>query len=300
MRKMKIVVVVFAVFFSLLNVNKSDGQESASPNVLNIIVILDTSDRVSKKKHPDQERHDIRIVKEIVNQFEKVVEKHILQADELAYEDSLTIVVPNQPGVPSVSWEIMEKLTIEDPEGHASLKGNSGILTELEKQKKALLDAMPTLYEEVVQNSQTGADIWEWFKYEAEDYFDEDKRNLIICLSDGYLNFDRSIEARRHGGTFMKISKLRDDPNCIQKILNGEGLKPIGENFSRYNVAFLMLEITPQRDGEGIPYQNEFDIIKAYWDTWLNSMGIKDANFMKTGRPPIRKIRSFISGEDGS
>ena len=298
MRKMKIFVVVYAVFFSLLNVNKSDGQESASPNVLNIIVILDTSDRVSPEKHPNQEKHDIRIVKEIVTQFEKVVEKHILQADELAYEDSLTIVVPNQPGVPSVSWEIMEKLTIEDPEGHVSLKGNSGILTELEKQKKALLDAMPQLYEEVVQNSQTGSDIWEWFKYEAEDYFGKNKRNLIICLSDGYLNFDRSIEARRREGTFMKISELRDDPNWKQRILDGEGLSPIGEDFSPFNVKFLMGEITLQGDSSGIPYQQDFDIIKEYWKTWLNSMGIQDIDFRK--RLSLQRIKSFISGEDGS
>ena len=113
----------------------------------------------------------------------------------------------------------------------------------------ALLDEMPRLYEFVTQHPQTGSDIYEWFKYEAEPYFDKGKRNLIICLSDGYLNFDRNIEANRIPDTFMRIRELRDDPNWQHRIHNSEGLKPIGKDFSPYNVKFLMLEIAPQRDG---------------------------------------------------
>ena len=97
----------------------------------------------------------------------------------------------------------------------------------------------------------------------------------------------------------MKIGELRDDPNWRARIRDGEGLKPIGKDFSPYNVAFLMLEIAPQSErGSGIPYQQDFDIIEAYWDTWLNSMGIKDTDFLKRGSSiPNRKIESFISGE---
>ena len=297
---MKIFIIVCAVFFSFLNGCKSGEQESALPNVLNIIIIVDTSNRVSPERHPDQIQRDIKIVEEIVAQFKEVVggkKGHIAKSPERAYKDSLTVVVPNQPSVPSISWEITERLTIKD-RGSKSTHGPSGIYTILDKQVMALLDEMPRLYEFVLQHPQTGSDIYEWFQFEAEDYFDEKKRNLIICLSDGYLNFDRSIEARRREGTFMKIGELRNDPNPERKIRNGEGLKPIGKNFSPYNVKFLMLEIAPQSERDsGIPYQKDFDIIKAYWDTWLNSMGIKEVDFMKTGRSPINKIKSFISGE---
>lgn len=307
---MKIFIIVCAVFFSFLNgcksgeqesASPSDEQESALPNVLNIIIILDTSNRVSPERHPDQIQRDIKIVEEIVAQFKEVVggkKGHIAKSPERAYKDSLTVVVPNQPSVPSMSWEITERLTIKD-RGSKSTHGPSGIYTILDKQVMALLDEMPRLYEFVTQHPQTGSDIWEWFKYEAEDYFDEDKRNLIICLSDGYLNFDRSIEARRREGTFMKINELRDDPNWRAKIRDGEGLKPIGKDFSPYNVEFLMLEIAPQSQrGSGIPYQQDFDIIEAYWDTWLNSMRIKDTDFLKRGSGiPARKIESFISGK---
>ena len=299
MRKMKFFIIVCVVFFSLLDVNKSDGKESKSlsPNVLSIIVILDTSDRVSKKKHPDQIKRDIEIVEEIVTQFKEIVEIHILEAEELKYRDYLTIVIPDQPSVPPIPWEITDKLTIEDPrEDFTSLRGNSGILTDLKKQKEALLDEIPKLYEFVEQHKQTGSDIWDWFRSEAEDYFLTDQLNLIICLSDGYLNFDKSIEAKRHKGTFMQIGKLRDDPNWKEKIHGGEGLLSIGKNFSRYNVKFLMVGIAPQREkGSGVPYQQDFEIIKEYWETWLNAMGIKEIDFIKQGRPLKKKLESFIS-----
>lgn len=291
---MKTFAIACVIFFTLLNVNKSDGQESNSPNVLNIIVILDTSDRV---RQPGQIERDIEIVVEIAAQFEKVVRKHIDQADELAYKDSLTIVVPDQPAVPPIPLGIIDKLTIEDPIDidHTSLPA---VREHLAQQKEALLNEMPKLYEFVGQHRQTGSDIYEWFELEAKDYFDEHKRNLIICFSDGYLNFDRNIEARRRTGSYMRISELRDDPNPKQRILDGEGLKPIGKDFSAYHVKFLMLEIALQSErGSGIPYQQDFKIIKAYWDTWLNSMGIKDTDFIKQGRPVRQKIRSLISAE---
>ena len=94
MRKMKIFVVICAVFFSLLNVNKSDGKElkSSPSHVLNVIVILDTSDRVSKKKHPDQMKRDIEIVEEIVTQFEEVVEVIFLNLTSLSMKIILLLL----------------------------------------------------------------------------------------------------------------------------------------------------------------------------------------------------------------
>ena len=289
MSKMKNFVVVCVVFFSLLNMNKSE----ASPNVLNIIVILDTSDRT---RHSGQIERDIEIVGDIVTEFEKVVNTHIDESEELAYKDSLYVVVPEQPTVPS-PWRITEKLSIQDPRGHRNLKE---IRDNLREQKEALLGKMPKLYEFVEQHRQTGSDIWEWFKSEAKGYLSKDQPNLIICLSDGYLNFDRSIEAIRIAGTYMKVSELRNDPNWKQRIHDGEGLLTVGD-FSDYNVNFLMLEIKLQtKKDSGIPYQQDFDIIKEYWKTWLNSMKIRarDSDFIKQGRPVRVKVQSFISEEN--
>ena len=96
----------------------------------------------------------------------------------------------------------------------------------------------------------------------------------------------------------MRVRELRDDPNWPKRIHGGEGLSPIGKDFSPLNVKFLMGEITLQSDGSGIPYQQDFEIIKEYWATWLNLMGIQDTDFRR--RLSRQRIKSFISGEDGS
>ena len=184
---MKIVVVACIVFLTLLNASESDGQETPAPHVLNIIVILDTSDRVS---NPGQIERDTKIVEKIVTQFVKVVKDHINRSTGLAYEGSLVVVVPNQPTVPLIEWQIMEKLTIPDPKDWNSI---NEMEESLEQQKNELLIAISQLYEVVVQHEQTGSDIWEWFKDEADHYIK--KGTFIICLSDGYLNFNRYFEA---------------------------------------------------------------------------------------------------------
>ena len=291
---MKFVVVACIVFLTILNASKSDAQETPAPHVLNIIVILDTSDRVS---HPGQIERDTKIVEKIVARFVEVAKRHIEQSDKLAYEGALTIVVPNQPSVPSIEWQIMEKLTIPNPKVWDSI---THMEESLEQHKNELPQAISQLYEVVTQHPQTGSDIWEWFNDEAESYFDEGKRNFIICLSDGYLNFDRNIEEKRLPGTYMQVRELRHDPNWRARIRDGEDLKLIGadKDFSPYNAKFLMLEIVPQQDEDGIPYQRDFEIIKEYWQKWLNDMGITDIDFTKKrSNLPTRWIESFISGE---
>ena len=59
-----------------------------------------------------------------------------------------------------------------------------------------------------------------------------------------------------------------------------------------------MAEILLQRAENRIPYQQDFEIIKGYWETWLNAMGIKETDFIKQGRPLRKKLQLFISPEN--
>lgn len=302
MVKMKIFVVVLcAIFFSILSVKTSDGEASKSPlfKPLNIIVILDTSDRVSEKKHPGQVGRDKYIVEEIVKHFQEVVRGHIDQSEDLKYEDRLEIVVPDQPGVDPIPPSIMKKLKIEHPLGKefASLAGKSGIFTDLDNQKSALLEEMHKLFENVQKHKQTGSDIWEWFQLDAKDYLSADHKNLIVCISDGYLDFDKEILPERIKGTYMEVEKCRINSDWKRRIQeDGEGLLPIEEDFSNYDVKFLMLEIALRSArNSNVPYQKDFDIIRIYWTTWLKSMGIEDTDFIKQGRPVARKIESYFN-----
>ena len=298
MVKKQIYVVICMLFFSLFDVSESDAQTSnTSPTKpVNIIVILDTSNRVSDR-YPGQVERDLEVVKLIVKRFvEEIIGEggSIDRSENITYKESLNVVVPNQPMSPSIPLKFEKSLLFEN-QTDASRRSVRSIKDFVEKQGKNLLAVMPQLYEYVQQNKQTGSDIWAWFKDEAEYYFSENHRNLIVCISDGYLNFDTKIERKRNEKTYMRVRELRGDPNWAQKIRSNDGLLPIGKDFSQYNVKFLMVEIRPQTNQEGVPYQNDFEIIKAYWQTWLNSMGIRDTDFIKHGRLRQPILQSFIS-----
>ena len=286
MKHPKIIAIVFYLtFLIILNIAASEP--------LNIVIVLDTSDRISDEKHPGQIERDKEIIEEIATEFEKVTKRHILASEKLQYHDQLAIAIPNQPSVPPVPRQIMKDLTIADKDqgSHRSL---AGINTDVEKRKQVFLNTLDTLYEFVRQHRHTGSDIWEWFKYEAESYFSESHQNIVICISDGYLNFDNIIEDMRIPRTYMQVKKLRDDPQWQQKIQGGEGLLTIGQDFSRYNIDFLMSEIQLQTDENNVPYQKDFQIITLYWEVWLKEMKIKSTNFGKIGHPIGQKIRNLI------
>ena len=286
--KKTIAILLYLTFLMFVNIGIS-----AQTTPVNIVIILDTSDRVSDEKHPGQIGRDKAIIEEIVTEFEKVTKRRILAAEKLQYNDRLTIVIPTQPGVPPVPRQIMARLKIadEDRDSHRSL---AGINADVETRKNGLLDALDTLYEFVRQHKHTGSDIWEWFKYEAESYFSESHQNIVICISDGYLNFDNKIEEKRIPGTYMRVNELRDDPQWEQKIRDGQGLLPTGNDLSRYNIDFLMSEIQLRADEENISYQKDFQIIISYWEAWLSAMKIKSVDFGKVGHPVGQKIKNLI------
>ena len=288
MKRINVVVVMYILFLIFSNVSHSDSKASDAP--VNIIVIIDTSDRVCKEKHPNQRERDIDILKEVVDQFYKLVEPTIMKGGTIKTPHKLTFAVPKQARTKHPD-KIIERLTITAPKKRSENP-------EFQKKKKELIDAIPELYDHIQQHPQTGSDIWDWFRTQAYSTFLKDYQNLIICLSDGYLNFDINIEANRRKGTYMKAGALRDDPEAVNKIKNGsEGLHPVG-HFSDLNIKFLMLEIRLRED-DGVKHFQDFDIIRAYWETWLNTMGIKDTKFFEQLDPGGLKnmIENFIQSK---
>ncbi|MYB01636.1 hypothetical protein F4X90_18470 [Candidatus Poribacteria bacterium] len=164
--------------------------------------------------------------------------------------------------------------------------------------KTKLIGAIDELYQSVSkQKVFTGSDVWKWFRDSAEVYLKPDALNYIICLSDGYLDFNHNIQIERPKRTYIsyrQVAKLRETPNWKQKFhTEKHGLLEIGEDFSNYNVKFLMVEITHR-------HMLDLEIVKEYWQTWLKSMGITDSQFLSTQDDPqivIGKIIEFTSTE---
>ena len=302
------VVVLWMILISFSNMNISNRAEAKPPpfQPINVIIILDTSDRISKEKHPGQVEIDKKIVEAIIIGFNKIVEGHVAQDEKLNFDSRLYVVIPDQPLTPRIPWGITEKLTIKDNEKarNEEHKSRRSINEYLENQQSELLGAMTNLYEFVAQHKQTGSDIWKWFRDEAKRKLSANHQNFIICISDGYLDFDLNIQAQRDKGTYMEVKNFRNNTEAIEKIRNGEGLTPIKEDFSHFNVQFMMVEIAlrGEKDNKSteVPYQKDFSIIKEYWETWLKSMGIEDTDFVEQSNSPIGElIESFLrSGEE--
>ena len=271
MKEMSFFAIVCVLFLGILNV----GASSPGHQPINIIVILDTSDRIS---NDGQVESDIEIVKEIVAQFDNLVKNHLQQIDvsneSIGYAHCLTFVVPDQPKTPPIPPNLIRALEIRDP-------GAGNGYPEFKSHKQSLLAQVPKLYDFVQQSQQTGSDIWGWFQDEAHDYLRKGYQNRIICLSDGYLIFDNDIQVERPKGTCMYVQGGKIDMN--------KPLVPVDEGFTDYSISFLMVEIDMKDQGD-------FENMKKYWGTWMEKMGIKETNFAKRGRW-LRKIQSFILPE---
>ena len=280
MEKIKISGTVSAVFFLLMvgYIGCTDPpSKSPPPQPMNIIVILDTSDRVSADKNPGQAETDIAIAEGIIDFFE---EKLVRPELYIGYPHRLAFVVPEQTGTAPIPLNIT--------------KDTGGGAPQFKKKKRELLKKIRDLYPSVEQH--TGSDIWDWFRGSAEAYLQQKALNYIICVSDGYLDFDADIQKNRprqgNKTTFMQVAKFRDDLNWKKKFdSKGHGLLEIGKNFSSYKVKFLMVEVK-------LRHMLDRPILEKYWRTWLESMGITHAEFWENQDVPdivIEKIKGFIS-----
>ena len=274
---------------------------SPGPTIpLNIIIILDTSDRISKEKNPDQAQSDIIIARGIVNLFADLIQEEVDKHTQRNkwFPHSLSFVVPEQPHTTSIPKDIIRKLKIWPPTKSRDVMSFN--VPKFTKKKDELLNTIEELYQGISrQEGFTGSDIWDWFRASGERYLKADKQNYIICISDGYLDFDKDIQDKRpkrgNKTSYMpyhQIVKLRNDPEWKQKFdSEGHGLLEIGQDFSQYDVKFLMVEIT-LRD------MLDLDILKEYWQQWLASMKINHSEFVESQADPqvvVEKIEAFIA-----
>ena len=287
---------LYIIFLMLLAGCSGCGGDKENPAPpINIIVILDISDRLKKEK---QDQRDIKIAGHIVNFFhEELVREHLDKHLGIPpCPHRLTFAVPEQP-VPrpetstseqpdpyEVPSEILEKLQIRDPgKFNPDLGEVIGMtMNEFVDKKEKLLQAIKDLYKFAeTNNPYTGADIWNWFRQDAEDYLRDGFHNYIICLSDGYLKFRKDIEKSLPPGRFMEIGKWRNDPDWRNKITH---LLSTEKDFSRYNVKFVMMEINIHKDDKtGTAHYRDLDIMKALWERWLEDMKITNHDFKEQG-----------------
>lgn len=290
----------FATICVLLVACNSDKKGAKPPSPpTNIIVILDVSDRLSKDKSPGQERQaerDIKIAKGIIEIFEK---QFVRRSRYIGSHHRLAFVVPEQPGTSEfIPQETLESLKIW-PTPQDRLKG----APRFKEMKAQLVKAIEKLYAFIEQRDEfTGSNIWGWFDVSAEAYLQPNAHNYIICISDGYLYLNTAFLPLLPSPVGNKAAVIRHavvgqfsrDPKWEAKFeREGHGLLSIGEDFSRFNPKFLMVEVG-RRDLQ----LKDLPILKKYWAPWLLDMGIEKVKFLHTQDDPgvvIQAIQDFIN-----
>ncbi|MDE0681506.1 MAG: hypothetical protein OXI63_01205 [Candidatus Poribacteria bacterium] len=288
-------ILIICLLFVACNADKKEANPPTQP--INIIVILDVSDRLLKEKLPGQERQtvkDKKIAKGIISQYENFARKTYY----IGNRHRLAFVVPAQPGVTKlIPQETLETLKLW-PTNEDRAKG----APRFREMKEKVNTAIDSLYQFIEDRQEfTGSDIWGWFKVSAEEYLQPNALNYIICISDGYLYLNRMYlpELPREGNKTAVIlhdvvERFSREPNWkTEFVQEGYGLLSIDKDFSESNVKFLMVEV-------GLPTLRVKDlpILKAYWIPWLQEMGISEADFIHTQDDPqvvIEKIKDFLS-----
>ena len=274
---MKAIRLVF--LFPLLMAGCSSCMEPLPPppplTPTNIIVILDLSNRVSKARHPNQAQKDISIAQVIVALFKEQVSQSLY----IESNDRLSFVVPRQPNIEPIQQELADQLKLWQTE-----KSRRGGKPAYESREADLILALEALYQFVEKRNEfTGSDIWDWFRSSAKGYLKPGMDNYIICVSDGYLDFDARIQDNRIIDenktsyiSYAQVRQFRENPNWESVFdTEGHGLLGIGEDFSTFNVRFLMVEME-------LRHMGDYDILVKYWDSWLQSMGITKTQFERT------------------
>ena len=289
MKKIKLfhtLVIVVIILFSGYSGCTCDNEEKEDP--LNIIVLLDLSDRISKEKYSEiaaqQVENDQINCEIIIEVFKRIVVKE----EKLNRSKSmLRFLILEQQGFQIDSEHKRKLLAFEENPIRTPANFNR-LENDVVKTITKLYDTIP----DEPEVKFTGADIWSWFRHEAEQYLHRGYRNYIICLSDGYLDFNEEIQKEREKGTYMVINEeLRKSPDWEDKIRKEYKMSP-AQNFIDYRVQFLMVGIKDRLpDGSS----RDRDIIESYWKFWLESMTIEPFDFYRS-EIGESEIEAFLEG----
>lgn len=228
----------------------------------NVIVLLDLSSRI---KLPYQDAKDKAILKNLVEVFEGFQRIYGFQISK----DKLDVKIAFQQEAVTQPFEFGDDLTIDMSVPQMN-KPNFDV------KKSKFIDAVDRLYNRAIEGKTTGADIWNFFNSQLKYYLKnpDDRyfyKNKVIILTDGYLEFDKSISSRREKGTYFdpryRLLRNKRDWEELFDTYNIK-LRPCG-TFD--NVEVLMLEIVPYNQ---VQYNNEFQIIEKIWVSWFKDMKI--------------------------
>jgi hypothetical protein len=260
--------------------SKSESSKKVQKNThLNLVVLIDLSDRISAKKNPLQADRDIKILKNIVKNFETVVRGKLF----IKSNDALSIVIAPQP--------VDYQFEVSKWAGNLSIDLSSVRITEKRRFYKAKLDSLTSSIDGIYASAARaegylGADIWSFMRNDlknyCKDFNGEAHVNKLVILTDGYIEFEKSVQSRRlvqgDKASYMVVRKFRGNSNW-ESLFDSRGFGLIPFENPCTNLSVMVAEVTPKN----ILDPSEFEILQKYWLSWFSESGV-DANSVNLTR----------------
>lgn len=257
---------VFAFGFYGCDKGKAATTEEQYTN-LNVTILLDLSDRISKMKNPEQASRDTAAVMQIVRSFKKFV-----RTKGIAHTDDKIKVIFYPQGSQSLIHRTAAELSVD----FSAMEGGD---------KRFAYETLDSIYSSGLSQiyvaassaaSFDGSDLYSFFRYRAQDdciSSERNSKNILVILTDGYLYHKNNKIKNENRYSYIgpeapHLKIFRGKENWEQSFdEEGYGLIPSGVQLE--NLSILVLEVNP---AEG--HVRDYEIIRKYWGGWFEEMGI--------------------------
>lgn len=271
----------------------AQAEKPAQQLPMNVSILLDLSDRISKKRNPDQADRDKACIAAILHQFRETLKlsgRNLFQAT-----DKINVYfepAPQDQNITQIASELQVdfgKLDYRERKKEF-MQFDSTFNSNVNKIYATALDK---------NNYKSGSNIWRFMKDDLQVKCIEKSgfRNVLIILTDGYMYAanDKKSAGNRYNYIETTSEHLKcfrgNNPDWEKKFTEQHyGFIPVQNDLS--NLEILVLGIAPKEAHTG-----DFDILHKYWTTWFDSMHVKKKNVCKSELPvnTEKYIRQFFT-----
>lgn len=264
-------VIIFALSSTGCNKAEAEPHQEQYHN-LNVTILLDLSDRISKTKNPGQAARDTAAVMQVVRSFKS----HIRSKGIVHTDDKIRVIF-----YPSGSQELVHRTAAELSIDFSLIEGEA---------KRRAYEMMDSIYSTGLGRiydaassaaSFDGSDLFSFFSYRAKDDCISDlagSKNILVILSDGYLYHKNNM--LRSGNRFSYIGPesqhlkmFRGNHDWQKQFSEGDyGFLKTGAELD--GLYILLLEVRP---AEG--HVRDYEVLRGYWGRWFEEMGVTAGNY---------------------
>lgn len=251
---------------------------------LNVTILIDLSDRISRIKNPEQAEKDMNIISFVLDSYKLFLDKKGV----VNSEDKIKVIF-----YPTINYDLYQ--SIADSLNIDFANYDYPIRKNIYKKISSLYNTNLRRLYALASNSKKyeGSDLFNYFKHRVVDdciLNDSNYINILVILTDGYIYHKNSMYESGYRYSYLlpdanHIKNLRQLNNW-QEIFSQKNYGLIKIDNDLHNLNILVAEINPV-----VFSPKDFDIIKLYWSKWFEEQNVKKDNYkiLKTDLTSINK-----------